>query len=220
MARKQIELYPHSITSVKQIIPGYFMLSFKRQFSFQAGQVVAVAINKQHDPRLYSIASGESADEMSILFDVKPDGFLTPQLAQLKEGDQIHVSKPFGEFLSTNDEQWWIATGTGVAPFLSMLQSGKKLPDKFLHGARYLNQFLFEEVFASHLNDKYIRFCTKEKASYVQNERLSVWIENQKALPQEIKYYLCGNPDMVVDVRELILAKGVKFENIIAEIYF
>ncbi len=220
MARKQIELFRHKVTSVKEVAEGYYMLFFGRQFNFQAGQVVALAINHNHDPRLYSIATSESSDEMGILFDIKPDGFLTPQLALLENGAEILVSKPFGEFVSTNEHQWWIATGTGIAPFLSMLSSGKKLPDKFLHGARYLNQFLFSDLFEDKLNSDYLRFCTQEEADDVYHQRLSEWIGDQKVLPEQIKYYLCGNPNMVVDVRDLILSKGVKFENVMAEIYF
>ena len=45
-------------------------------------------------------------------------------------------------------------------------------------------------------------------------------MKSENELPKQIKYYLCGNPEMVVEVRDIILGKGVDFENIIAEIYF
>jgi ferredoxin-NADP reductase len=220
MVRKRKELIPHVVISVEEIIPNFYTLTFKRQFDFVPGQVVALGINTSHDPRLYSIASGNQKDFMRILFDVKTNGFLTPQLIQLKPGGLIYVSEPFGEFTPSDKNEWWIATGTGIAPFISMAESGVKLPDKLLHGSRTLDQFLFQDLFAEKLKGNYLRFCTKEEGSDIISGRLTEWLIAQNELPQKIKYYLCGNPDMVVDVRDIILDKGVDYENIMAEIYF
>jgi ferredoxin-NADP reductase len=208
------------VISVEEIIPGFYTLTFKRQFDFVPGQVVALGINTSHDPCLYSIASGNQKEYMRILFDVKTNGFLTPQLIQLKPRDLIYVSEPFGEFTPSDKNEWWIATGTGIAPFISMVESGIKLPDKLLQGARILNQFLFQDLFIKKLKDKYLRFCTREQGEGVILGRLTEWLNTQNDLLQNIKYYLCGNPDMVVDVRDIILDNGVDFENIMAEIYF
>ena len=220
MARKQKELFRHKVLDVKEITSGYFTVYFERMFDFVPGQVVAISINKQNEPRLYSIASGNSAKHMKILFDVKPDGLLTPALSKLKPNDEILVSEPFGKFVSSNKNEWWIATGTGIAPFISMLESGLKLPKKLLHGSRVLNQFLYQDLFKDKLETNYVRFCTKEKGDGVVEGRLTSWLSKQEVLPTDIKYYLCGNPDMVVEVRDIILNKGVDFENIMAEIYF
>ncbi len=220
MPQKIKQLHKHLVTSVSEIADNYFILSFTRKFKFKPGQVVAIALDKSHEPRLYSIASSNTANEMRILFDIKQEGFLTPKLAKLKAGDSIMVTEPFGEFIPSNSEEWWIATGTGIAPFISMIESGIKPPKKLIYGARYLDQFLFQDLMLNKIGNNYMRFCTQEKADNIFNERLSAWIEKQDTLPKQIKYYLCGNPEMVVDVRDLILAKGVPFENIMAEIYF
>lgn len=220
MARKRKELFPHQITAVKEIVPGYFTLEFERKFDFIPGQVVAVALNHHDDPRLYSIASSHKKDSMRILFDVFPQGLLTPSLSMLKQGDELLVSEPFGRFTPSGKEEWWIATGTGIAPFVSMVESGLDIPKKLLHGSRTLAHFLFQDIFKEHLGGNYLRFCTKEKGDGVIEGRLTNWLKEQVELPKDVNFFLCGNPEMVVEVRDIILSKGVAFENIMAEIYF
>lgn len=221
MSRKRKELFTHKVSSVEEIIPGYFTLSFKRKFNFIPGQVVAIAIQPDDDPRLYSIASGNNQYFMRILFDVNLLGFLTPQLKELTKGDEILVSEPFGKFISSSSNAWWIATGTGIAPFISMIESGTNLPLRLLHGSRTLNQFLFQQLFMDKLKERYLRFCTKEEGGGgIIAGRLTQWMKSENELPKDIKYYLCGSPDMVVEVRDIVLSKNVDFENIMAEIYF
>ncbi len=50
--------------------------------------------------------------------------------------------------------------------------------------------------------------------------RITTFIKESDEIKPENKYYLCGNADMVVEVRQLLLTRGVPFDNIIAEIYF
>ncbi len=220
MTRKRKELFPHKVTAVTEITTNYFTLEFDREFDFDPGQVVAISLQLDDDPRLYSIASGNKKNIMRILFDVYPDGKLTPPLSILKPGDEILVSKPFGKFTPSKDNEWWIATGTGIAPFISMLESGMDLPQKILHGSRTLSLFLFQELFKKKLGEDYLRFCTKENGDNVIEGRLTNWLKSQTELPKDVKFYLCGNPEMVVEVRDIVLSKGVDFENIMAEIYF
>ncbi len=220
MARKRKELFPHHVNGVTEITPGYFTVSFEKKYDFIPGQVVAVSLNEKDDPRLYSICSGNKENEMRILFDVKPDGLLTPPLSQVNVGDVLLVSEPFGKFVSSGQKEWWIATGTGIAPFISMLQSNQSKPEKVLHGSRTLINFLFQDYLADTLGDKYMRFCTSENGPEVIEGRLTHWLKSQEQLPADVKYYLCGNPEMVVEVRDILLNKGVDFESIMAEIYF
>jgi ferredoxin/flavodoxin---NADP+ reductase len=118
------EIFPANVTANKEIAPGAFLLSFPRNFSFTAGQVIGITLSKGEEPRLYSIASGENQDEVWILYTIKPDGALTPQLAQAKPGDTVYITKPFGNFICREEKAVWIATGTGIAPFASMFFQG------------------------------------------------------------------------------------------------
>ncbi len=220
MPRKKKELFSHQVTALKHITGEVYTLSFRRHFNFIPGQVVAVAIHQNDDPRLYSIASGKDEDDMRILFDIKADGFLTPKLKELKVGEEIFISEPFGNFVPSGKDEWWVATGTGIAPFVSMVLSGCDLPQKLIHGSRTLSYFLYQDLLKDRLSVDYMRFCTREEGPDIISGRLTHWLKQQISLPENIKYYLCGNPEMVVDVRDIILSKGIDFENIMAEIYF
>ena len=203
----------------EEISPGVHLISFHRDFEFHAGQVMKIGIDRDHPPRIYSICSGTHEKEIRLLFDVRDDGFLTPRLASMIPGDVILGSKPYGSFLGTSEPAWWIATGTGIAPFYSMFQSGFFENKKLIHGAKYLNQFYFEDELDWALGENYVRCCSREKSCNVFPGRVSDYLAEMDNLPS-VKYFLCGNALMVVEVRDLLIEKGVPFENIHAEIYF
>lgn len=209
----------YTLTNNQEISPGVHVISFLRDFDFNPGQVLKIAADNNHPPRIYSICSGNTEKEIRILFNIKDDGFLTPKLAAMIQGEQILVSKPYGSFLGTHEKAWWIATGTGVAPFYSMVKSGLTLQKKLIHGARYLNQFYFEDELEPELNENYVRCCSAESSCNTTPGRVTDYLNDIQNLP-DVKYYICGQALMVVEVRDLLILKGIKFENIMAEIYF
>jgi ferredoxin--NADP+ reductase len=217
--KKISELRVFTITGNEEISPGVHVISFFRNFDFTPGQVVKIAIDNNHPPRIYSICSGNKEDEIRILFNIKDDGFLTPKLAAMIPGEQIFVSNPYGSFLGTNEKAWWIATGTGVAPFYSMIKSGLKRNKKLIHGVRHLNQFYFEDELEAEMNENYVRCCSRETSCNTIPGRVTDYLNDIENLP-DVKYYICGQALMVVEVRDLLIKRGIKFENIMAEIYF
>ena len=219
MQKKEANLFESVITNNEEISPEVHLISFARNFDFLPGQVVKIAIAHEHPPRIYSICSGNRESEIRILFNVKEDGILTPKLAAMIPGDKILVSKPYGSFLGTDESVWLIATGSGIAPFYSMFQSGFKKGKKIIHGASYLNQFYFENELEWELGDNYVRCCSQESSYDVMPGRVTDYLKTVSDFP-EVKYYLCGSPEMVVEVRDLLIERGVPFENILAEIYF
>lgn len=212
-------LWVYTLTNNEEISPGVHVVSFLRDFDFTPGQVVKMAIDNNHPPRIYSICSGNKEKEVRVLFNIKDDGFLTPKLAAMIPGEQILVSKPYGSFLGTREKAWWIATGTGVAPFYSMIKSGMSVNKKLIHGVRHLNQFYFEDELESELNENYVRCCSRESSCNTFRGRVTDYLNEMANLPY-VKYYICGQALMVVEVRDLLIKKGIQFENIMAEIYF
>ncbi len=209
-----------TVTYNISIAPNVYVLSFKRDFSFVPGQWIAIALRSDEIPRLYSIASGMRKDEINILYDIKPDGALTPNMATLQNGDTIYISKPDGSFYGKAGKAWWIAAGTGIAPFKSMLESGIGKDKKILHGGKSLQSFYFEKEFMDALGENYIRCCSREKGNGVFEGRVTDYLHQQIELPKDYKYYLCGSTEMVVETRDILVEKGIPFNNIIAEIYF
>ncbi len=212
-------LREHIIIQNNPITENVFVLSFKRTFEFQPGQVIKISTHHSIPPRLYSIASGNKENEIRILYDVVPEGHLTPELSKLKAGDKIYASHPFGKFICNEDKAYWIATGTGIAPFVSMLYSSLQNGKTLIHGGRSLRSFYYSDNFVA-LGQNYIRCCSQEKNNEVYNGRLTQYLQERDDLPTDQKYYLCGSAEMVVEVRDLLISKGIPFNHIIAEIYF
>ena len=217
--RKETPLFERVITNNEEISPGVHVISFQRTSDFVPGQVVKIAVDTVQAPRIYSICSGNQEEEIRVLFNIKEDGYLTPKLSAVIPGDTILVSEPYGGFLGTNEAAWWIATGTGIAPFYSMFRSGLGENKKLIHGVSFLNQFYFEDDLEWALGDNYVRCCSRESSCDVVHGRVSDYLAGIEKLP-DVKYYLCGKALMVVEVRDLLIEKGVPYENILGEIYF
>ncbi len=204
----------------EQLAEGVYLLAFRRDFPFRAGQVIGIGMPADGPRRLYSICSGEQENEIKILYNVVEDGFLTPKLSDLNEGDSIWVTAPRGSFVSAPGPAVWIATGTGIAPFYSMLRSGQADNKVLIHGERYLERFHFYDEFNEALGDQYIRCCTAESDGMSYQGRVTDFLEEAGDPDPELKYYLCGRAEMVVEVRDLLISGGVPFDHIISEIYF
>lgn len=219
MQKNETDLFEVVLTNNEEISTGVHLISFERNFDFLPGQVVKIALNYENAPRIYSICSGNKENEIRILFNIKEDGILTPKLAGMIPGEKILVSKPYGSFLGDSNPAWWIATGSGIAPFYSMFQSGLNKNKKLLHGVSKLNQFYFEDELEWAMSDNYIRCCSQESSCNVVQGRVTDYLKTIPSFPA-VKYYLCGNALMVVEIRNLLISKGIPFENILAEIYF
>lgn len=211
---------PVHITGNVEISPNVYVISWKRHKNFTPGQVVKISLDLNEPPRIYSICSGNKEEEISVLYSVKLGGVLTPHLAELKNGDELFVSDPYGSFSCDESPAYWISTGTGIAPFHSMIQSGNTKNKKLLHGASYANQFYFSDFLHQALGDNYIRCCSREKEGVQFPGRVTDYLMTVGDLPKGYKYYLCGQALMVVEVRDLLIQKGVPYNQIFAEIFF
>lgn len=203
-----------------ELSPGVHLLSWKRTHDFEPGMVVKLTVGKEIVPRIYSICSGNQEHEIRVLFHIKEDGLLTPLLSKVDAGDKLWVSAPYGSFLDNNKPAWWIATGTGIAPFYSMFRSGISGNRTLIHGVRSVNQFYFEKEFQQIMPERYIRCCAHEINSNVFPGRVTNYLQQIDTLPRDVYYYLCGKAIMVVEVRDILIAKGVPYEQILSEIYF
>jgi ferredoxin--NADP+ reductase len=209
-----------TILSNTEISPNVFLLSFKRDFAFRAGQVLGLAVSPNDDARLYSIASGKNDENADILYNIKPGGKLTPNLAILKPGDTLWITVPFGTYGSTDEPAYWIAAGTGIAPFYSMYRSGMGGNKTLIHGSRTLDAFYFSDNLIKDFGIRYVRCCSQQQGNGVYAGRVTQYLEDSDNLPQDQKYYLCGSAEMVVECREILLSKGIPFSHVVAEIYF
>ncbi|MFA6127673.1 MAG: FAD-binding oxidoreductase [Bacteroidales bacterium] len=208
------------VESIREIAPQVFIIEFKKFFDFEAGQIISLSLSEHLEPRMYSIASGERDNNIQVLFNVVNDGHLTPALSCLKPGDAIWSSPGFGKFTGTCGEAWWIAQGTGIAPFASMFRSGQSASKTLIHGGRHADSFYFSDEFGPVLNDHYVKCCTKEALPGGFRGRVTDYLEQLSALSPDPLYYLCGSSEMVVESRDILIKRGVPFRKIVGEIYF
>lgn len=198
---------------------GLHLVALDRPFDFVPGQHVGLSLAADDEPRLYSIASGPDDPAMEILFDVHPGGALTPRLARVHPGDRVFVGAPGGGFRDGPGEALWIAGGTGIAPFVSMLRSGLAAGKTLIHGARSAGAFHAAEAFAAALGDRYLRCSSRAGAPGVIRGRIPDVLA-RRVPPSDGPCLLCGPPEMVVAVREHLFARGVPAERVRAEVYF
>lgn len=219
----------YSLPLIKREKRGYdvYEVFFEKPkgFNFKSGEVVAIHLGEPKESRLYSIASAEGSEYLSFLFSYVEGGYLTPCLIEEPLGAYFYISPPFGDFLLGDEPSIWIAIGTGVAPFLSFVRGEgyKSLENKMLiQGARFLDSFWGQDIFEKSSLGSYIRCCSSLKDLQdkdIYSGRLTNFLR-ENLLSNERKVYLCGNPQMIVQVREILLEKGFSLENIISEVYF
>jgi len=213
-------LHPTTVTRLHPVGPGAFVLHIPRLADFLPGQVIALTTDLQIPPRLFSICSGVHDQSWEILFNIKHDGRLSPRLAHLAPGDKLHVSLPFGSFTDDAAPAWWIAAGTGIAPFRAMMRSNKSDHKYLIHGARRATGFYFANECLTRLASRYTRCCSQETPAGAHSGRLTEWLRCHSHLPTDVNYLLCGSAEMVVEVRDILIARNVPLHQIRSEIYF
>lgn len=214
------ETFPVKVTGNQAIAPNARLLTLPRVFDFVAGQVIGITLHKPEVPRLYSIASGIHDDEIAILYTRKENGLLTPPLSICRKGDTIFITKPFGNFICKEQEAVWVATGTGIAPFASMFFSGQHEGKTLIQGARTAESMYFFRYFKEKMGKRYQPCCSRENAEGCFPGRVTDFLQAQTHIKTDIPYYLCGIAEMVVDVRDILIAKGVPYAKINSEIFF
>ena len=199
----------------------------------QAAAVVrAAADTDRMVRRAYSIASESRADEfLEFYLTVVMSGELTPRLFNLKIKDRLHVGpKAVGVFTldkAPGKHILMIGTGTGLAPYMSMLRSELECNGSrqfvIVHGARFSWDLGYRTELtglARHCkNFHYIPVITRPKedvtwqgrSGYLQNLIASGAIEEETGLPltpDNFDIYLCGNPGMIETVIWWAEARG------------
>jgi len=215
----ELELEETEVSRSEEIASGIFRLTFPRSHDFVPGQTVAITVEPSLPARYYSIASGRADPRVEVIYDIVPDGLLTPRLARLAAGERLYVSRPVGAFRDGDGESVWIAAGTGIAPFASMVRSGVSAGKTLIHGSRTLAGLYEQGYFSSVLGERYIPCCSTESAPGVFQGRSTDWLA-ARSLPRGERWLLCGSSRMVVDVRDILIERGVPFTSIVAEIYF
>lgn len=208
----------HRVISLSNITPTVFILRFERKcLVFSAGQHVNVGIHGSGYTREYSVYSGVDEPFLEILVKEVIDGWVSPKLRELKEGDELMVEAALGYFGLADagaKKQLFVATGTGVAPYHCFLQSFPDIDYHLLHGVTELAEGCDREYYGDKLT-----LCTSRKDDGDYYGRVTRWLEEHDLSPYK-HIYLCGNRKMINEAYQILEAKGMDYRNIHAEAYF
>ncbi len=210
----------HTVISVRHLTRNTFVLRFEKgSFEFISGQYLVLGIIGSLHRREYSIYSGQAEPFLEVLIKEVEEGDVSKRLKQCKPGEALEVEGPFGYFTpeaaKLAKKFVFIASGTGISPFHSLVKTHATLDYKILHGVKF-----GEESFDGDAYEKgrYIQ-CTSREPIGDFHGRVTDYI---KAHPVDVnaEYYLCGNSNMIFDVFDLLKLQGVPYDQIHTEVYF
>ena len=184
--------------------------------------------------RAYSIASPRGGNKFALCLNRVPEGIVSRWLFKLSPGDEVDLHEPLGYFTLRHPGRRavFIATGTGIAPFRSMLLDHLPRTEPhitLLFGVRYEEGLLYRDELES-LARQYERFkfmptITRPAASWEgRTGRVQAHLDEALNLrtPDEIvniDVYICGLKEMVDDVRKELKRRGFDRKQIIYEKY-
>jgi ferredoxin--NADP+ reductase len=218
-----------------------FRTTRDRGYRFVPGQFARLGV-KIHDTdqivwRAYSIASAAHDEHLEFFTVVVPNGAFTSRLSRLKEGDDILVERRSYGFLTTDRfeagrDLWMLATGTGLAPFLSILhdfETWEKYDNLVLvQSVRTQQELAYEDLIRGFEGSeyygeyahklRYVRIVTREPVQGALRDRVtklltSGVLEGNVGLRLDhdrSRIMLCGNPEMVDDSRKLLIERGFR----------
>ena len=202
--------------------------ALEEEMDFVPGQYVRISYDDE-EPRVYSIASSPNADEMELCIRRVPGGHLTPTLCdETSEGDDLFVRGPYGDEFTLLDpsprDMVFVATGTGVAPFKSMIEytfeegrdryDGEKRDVWLFLGSSWRDHLPYREAFAEldaeRENFHFVPTLSREnyltdwtgETDYVQ-QTLPKYVDEDAAgsVPGSTSKWLETSPETDVDAR-------------------
>lgn len=201
---------------------------------FQSGQFTKLAldINGEMIGRPYSLVNAPGEMPLEFYFIVMPGGPLSPCLAALEVGNAVWVAPHAAGFLTLSEvpeakHLWLLSTGTGIGPFLSILKTGEPW-QRFervvlAHAVRHAGELAYGETiggFAQQHGEqfRFVPFVTREETDFALRARIPEAIADGRLevragvtlVPENSQIMLCGNPDMLRDTAETLLARGFK----------
>jgi ferredoxin-NADP reductase len=181
-------------------------LSRPRHFHFKAGHTIQLIYQDQK--RYYSVASAPGDPTLSLCVNFIEKGYLSPLLASAEIGFKLEFTGPHGYFTFSPSPRppVFIATDTGIAPFVSMARSGMR-GFTLLHGARHAGELYYQDLLqqaAHHYLPIVWEIPGKDNMSSGLFHGKMVNLLEQHLKPGRYDFYLCGWQKMIKDVTHLV----------------
>jgi ferredoxin--NADP+ reductase len=207
---------------------------------FDSGQFIMVGLPSDGKPvmRAYSFASAAWEEELEFYSIKVPDGPLTSRLQHLKPGDEILLSsKPTGTLLihdlHPGRRLYLMATGTGLAPFLSIIKDPETY-ERFetvvvAHGVRHAEDLAYRQTITEELpehpilgetiGERLLYYPAVSREAFANQGRLTDLLDCGRLTddlklppldPAHDRVMLCGSMAMIRDFRALLDARGFR----------
>lgn len=229
------------LLEVQTLTPTLFTLRTTRDpgFRFTAGQFARLGVRKPSGSivwRAYSMVSAPHDEFLDFFSIVVPGGEFTSELSRLKVGDELLIDKQAFGFLTLDRfpdgrDLWLLATGTGLAPFLSILQ-GFEAWERFeriilVYSVREARELAYQQLIAELPQREYLEglghkltylpVVTREQVPGALSGRITQLIEtgeleraaDLELTPEHSRIMLCGNPQMIEDTRQLLKTRDL-----------
>jgi len=215
-----------------------FKTSRASSLRFKNGHFIMIGLEVEGRPlmRAYSIASANYEDHLEFFSIKVPDGPLTSRLQNIQPGDEIMLSsKPTGtlvnDHLLPGKNLYLISTGTGLAPFLSIIRDPEiyEQYDKVIltHGCRYVSELAYQELilddlpeneyFGNLIREKLVYYPTVTREEFKNTGRLTDLMRSGKlfedlGMPafdvENDRFMICGGPSMLKETCEILNENG------------
>jgi len=199
------------------------------RLAFQAGQFVRIAldIGGERIARPFSFVNPPQDPVLEFYGIVVPEGPLSPRLERLRAGERLYVaSNPAGFLVLAEvpdaETLWLVSTGTGIAPYLSILRTGtpwQRFRNVVLvHAVRHPKELVYQEVIGKIPNLRYVTFVSREAHPGSLAGRIPAAIGDGRleaaagvargATSSHVM--LCGNPQMLKDAAAALAGRGMR----------
>ena len=234
---------PETLVSVRPWAPNLFSFTLTRDpaFHFTAGQFARLGVKRAgpdnpKNPsgekivwRAYSVASPSHVPALEFFSVVVPHGEFTSELARLRPGATVYLERINYGFLTLDrfepaPDLWLLCTGTGLAPFLSILgepNTWTAFQNLILvHSVSYPNELAYRDAIAA-MNRagrlRYVPVVTRRRQAGALGKRVPALLESGvledhvglRIDPTASRVLICGNPDMITATRRLLAARGL-----------
>jgi len=231
--------YRCEVKSFRMLTPTVFEVTFElsQPLQFEAGQFISIVIPgagpKGRDlRRAYSIASAPETHPVELCVKLVEEGPGTNYLYTLRPGHTFRGYAPYGDFVyepKPGAHACFISTGTGIAPFRSMILSKayREAPPVSaicMLGVRDESELIYMEDFKDVTGVTWVPAVSRPSSSDWQGFKGRV-TDYLRSLGDDYpwtqtEYYLCGGGAMIDEVKAILMAKGVVKESIHQEIYY
>jgi benzoate/toluate 1,2-dioxygenase reductase subunit len=187
--------------------------------AFLPGQYVNIDVPGSGQHRSYSFSSAPGEQRIGFLIKKIPGGVMSTWLEQAAAGEKLELTGPLGSFYLREVKRplLFLAGGTGLAPFLSMLEvlarTNSTQPVHLIYGVtRDLDLVLVEEIEAYAIrlpNFSYATVVAEQASSHPRKGWVTQHMPPEALNDGDVDVYLCGPPPMVDAVRRYFDENGV-----------